>query len=92
MAATIERARAQLSARAGQVDALSPLAVLGRGFAVPRTEDGTIVRDASVLSPGDELRLRFAQGTARASVVEVEPDAEADARESVPARDGEEES
>lgn len=89
MVTLLERARAELGARATQVNALSPLAVLGRGFAVPRTVDGTIVRDATTLAAGDELRLQFARGSARAEVVEV--DADPDAKESVPDRDGEEE-
>lgn len=74
MGTRIERSRAELAARAVQVEALSPLAVLGRGFAVPRTPDGAIVRDAATLAPGDELGLRFASGSARTTVLEVEPE------------------
>ncbi len=89
MSSQLERARAELSKRASEVNALSPLAVLSRGFAVPRAEDGSIVRDATTLGPGDELRLRFAQGSARARVLEV--DARADAMEPVADTEGEEE-
>jgi len=71
MSAALERTRAELTTRAGQIQALSPLAVLARGFAVPRDADGSIVRDANTLSPGDELSLRFAVGSARTRVIEV---------------------
>lgn len=91
MAATLERARAWLAAHAGQVNALSPLAVLSRGFAVPRRPDGTIVRDAADLSPGDALELRLARGLAKTEVVEVEPDVDADAMGAASTRDREEE-
>lgn len=90
MATRLERARSELGARASQVNALSPLAVLERGFAVARSSDGTIVRDAATLGVGDELQLRFARGSARAEVVEV--DADSDAMEPASHRDGEEES
>lgn len=77
MSANLDRARAQLAARTAQVDALSPLAVLGRGFAVPRREDGTIIRDAETLAPGQRLGIRFARGAARVEVLEVEPGTDA---------------
>lgn len=89
MASTLERSRADLAGKASQVNALSPLAVLARGFAVPRTEDGTIVRDAATLSAGDELGIRFAKGSARTRVVAV--DGDSDAMEPVSDRDREEE-
>lgn len=78
MTSAIEQAKADLGRRASQIDALSPLAVLGRGFAVARTADGVIVRDASGLAPGDALRLRFARGAARAEVIDVDEDPEAE--------------
>jgi len=62
---------ARLAARAASLDALSPLAVLGRGFALARLDDGTIVRDGGLLRGGDHLDLRFARGKARAEVIEA---------------------
>ncbi|MEW6270523.1 MAG: exodeoxyribonuclease VII large subunit, partial [Thermodesulfobacteriota bacterium] len=57
-----------------QLDALSPLAVLARGFALARRADGSVVRDAAVLTPGEPLDLRFARGGARAEVLETSAD------------------
>jgi exodeoxyribonuclease VII large subunit len=46
-----------------QLRALSPLAVLDRGYSLTQTVDGNVVRDASRLKKGDTLRTRFAKGT-----------------------------
>lgn len=90
MQATVERARSGLAERASHVNALSPLAVLSRGFSVARTGAGEIVRDAAALSVGDELRVTFARGAATTRVEEVDP--AADAMKPASAQDREEES
>jgi exodeoxyribonuclease VII large subunit len=57
------RAAAQLAMTAGRLDALSPLSVLGRGYAVCWTADGTrIIRAASTVAPGDDVRVTLSQG------------------------------
>lgn len=55
---------------AGALTALSPLATLERGYTIVRTHDGAIVRDATLLTPGDNVNLRFALGEASATIVE----------------------
>ncbi|MBU6282713.1 exodeoxyribonuclease VII large subunit [bacterium] len=70
--ARLAAARADLRREGGRLEALSPLAVLSRGFAVARRGDGTVVRTAASIAPGDELRLLFAEGGARASVLDVD--------------------
>jgi exodeoxyribonuclease VII large subunit len=66
----LSSAKHALAARAGQIDALSPLAVLDRGFSVARRADGSIVRDGGSLLAGENLDLRFAHGGAKARVLE----------------------
>jgi exodeoxyribonuclease VII large subunit len=56
---------------AASLDALSPLAVLQRGYAIAQTEDGKLLRDASQVSVGDSMRVRLAQASIRATVNEV---------------------
>jgi exodeoxyribonuclease VII large subunit len=52
------------------LDAVSPLATLGRGFAVlSRVDDGSLLRDASMAPPGTEIEARLAKGRLRATVV-----------------------
>jgi exodeoxyribonuclease VII large subunit len=71
--ARLDRSRARLAATAARLDALSPLAVLGRGYAlVRRTEDGRIVRAASDVGLGDRLELRLASGRISAQVTDLD--------------------
>jgi exodeoxyribonuclease VII large subunit len=67
-------ARQQLRGGAERLQALSPLAVLERGYSIARRADtGAVVRDAAGLQTGDRLRLTLARGTARVRV--DDPDA-----------------
>lgn len=54
---------------AGRLNALSPLAVLSRGYSLT-LHDGRAVRDAAELRPGDRVTLRFARGQADATIDE----------------------
>ncbi|HEY6125378.1 MAG TPA: exodeoxyribonuclease VII large subunit, partial [Steroidobacteraceae bacterium] len=50
--------------------AVSPLATLGRGFAVvSRVDDGTLLRDAALAPAGTEIEARLARGRLRATVI-----------------------
>lgn len=59
----LDRRRRAVELRSGRLEALSPLAVLGRGYALA-LKDGRAVRGVGELSPGDALELRFHQGAA----------------------------
>ena len=55
---------------AGRLHALSPLAVLSRGFSiVRRAEDGAILRRSQDAAPGDRLRVQLPQGQLDAEVL-----------------------
>jgi exodeoxyribonuclease VII large subunit len=63
------RADSRLRTQAARLDSLSPLAVLGRGYAV--CWDGTrtrVIRDAGSLAEGDEIRVTVHRGEIRARV------------------------
>jgi exodeoxyribonuclease VII large subunit len=53
---------------AAQLDALSPLRVLERGYAVPRDADGRVLRRRVDFRPGAPFRLRVADGDVGARV------------------------
>ena len=58
-----DRAHARLTALAGRLETLSPLAVLSRGYAVCWNADRTaIVRRASTVAPGDRVRVTLHEG------------------------------
>lgn len=62
MRTRVHRERERLRALAARLDALSPLAVLSRGYSIVQTTDGRIVRRASEVQPGDQLRLKLHGG------------------------------
>jgi exodeoxyribonuclease VII large subunit len=60
----------QLGAIAARLDAMSPLRVLDRGYALV-TQQGTLVRDSRSLASGDRVDVRVARGAFAATVSDV---------------------
>ena len=70
----LRRCKEQLSAAAGRLDALSPLAVLARGYAIVFSDQsGQAVRRARELAAGDQINIRLSEGRVRALITEVKP-------------------
>ncbi len=67
---TVDRPRARLGQLAAQLHALSPLAVLGRGYAVVRDESGRILRRVDDFVPAQRIGVTVADGTIAARVEE----------------------
>jgi len=63
----MERHRSFLAAAAGRLNALSPLAVLDRGYAV-MSKKGEVIRTVESVSHGDEVDIRLADGSVSAQV------------------------
>lgn len=62
-------ARQKLAGAAALLDSLSPLSILGRGYAIALTEPaGRIIMESGSVSPGDAIRVKFAKGDILASV------------------------
>lgn len=66
-------ARLRLARAAGALQALSPLSVLERGYAVVTGPTGSAIIDATALHPDDRIEIRLARGRARATVTDVDP-------------------
>jgi exodeoxyribonuclease VII large subunit len=67
-------AREEFAGRVGRLEALSPLAVLGRGYSITYLADGAqVLRDASQVEVGSLLLTRLANGTVTSAVREVFP-------------------
>ena len=67
--AALNRERQRFGQLASKLDALSPLKVLGRGYAIPRKADGGVIRSVADVAPGDPLKLRVADGEISCQVV-----------------------
>ncbi len=65
--------RAVLDRRTASLEALSPLAILNRGYALVFDANGQLVKDAARLAPGDEMSARLARGEIRARVTGSDP-------------------
>ena len=62
MALLLERSRGRLSRCAAGLNAMSPLAVLGRGYAIVRKENGEVVRSQTQTEVGDGVAVCLADG------------------------------
>jgi exodeoxyribonuclease VII large subunit len=61
----------RLSSVGARLTALSPLAVLSRGYSVVCKADGTVVRAADQVEPGERVSMRFARGEATGIIDEI---------------------
>jgi exodeoxyribonuclease VII large subunit len=64
--------RGALDRRTASLEALSPVAILNRGYALVFDAKGRLVKDAARLEAGDELSARLARGRVRARVTATE--------------------
>ena len=70
---SVARARQRFVAQVSKLDAMSPLKVLTRGYAMVAKEDGTIVRSVSDVKPRDPIAVRVSDGTIVATVIGGKP-------------------
>ena len=49
---------------------MSPLKVLGRGYAMAQSEDGTVLRSVQQVNVGDKVSVQLAEGTLHCTVNE----------------------
>jgi exodeoxyribonuclease VII large subunit len=67
---TITANEGRLYRATARLDALSPLAVLSRGYALVYAEDGNLLRSPEETAPGETIRARLARGTLTAKVLD----------------------
>lgn len=73
MAALIRDRRARVQQLAAELNHLSPLAVLAKGYAVVTARDGAAVRSVQSLTAGDHINVRVMDGTLTAIIEKVGP-------------------
>ncbi|MCL2878132.1 MAG: exodeoxyribonuclease VII large subunit [Acidobacteria bacterium] len=71
MTAFLNFRKSRFAVAAGKMDSLSPLGVLARGFAICRDGEGKIVRNASDVRAGGDVRVRLAAGELECEVKSV---------------------
>lgn len=62
----------KLALLTGKLDALSPLAVLARGYSVVTDENGAALKSADKVQPGDAVFIKLSKGSLKADVTGVE--------------------
>lgn len=64
-------ARQRFGSLAAALDAMSPLKVLSRGYAVALTPDGTVLRRAQQTAQGDAITVKLSQGALSCTVDKI---------------------
>jgi exodeoxyribonuclease VII large subunit len=64
-----------------RLNALSPLAVLDRGYALVLSAEGVLIRSASQLVAGEQVTTRLADGTFTSNVESISPEMGTDSRQ-----------
>ena len=67
----LERKKQTLGGYVGKLEALSPLAVLQRGYAVAQNGQGAVTTSADAFVPGEPITIRFSDGTVSAVVQDI---------------------
>jgi exodeoxyribonuclease VII large subunit len=70
--AKVQDGRERLALAAASLDALSPLGVLQRGYAIAQDASGKLVQDAGSVSVGDEVTVRLAKGKLGTRIERIE--------------------
>ncbi len=65
---------AHLTGQTARLQALNPLAVLRRGYAVITTADGSLLRSITQAQTGQHIRARLADGSFGAEVRDIQPE------------------
>lgn len=58
----VQSHRRDLAGLAARLDALSPLAVLSRGYAIARTGEGQVIKEAGAVAVGDQVDVMLHRG------------------------------
>jgi exodeoxyribonuclease VII large subunit len=72
----IDRKKQSFIGLTAKLDAMSPMKVLTRGYAMTQTEQGDVIRSVQQVAVGDDIRISLGDGSLRAAVTEVKENAQ----------------
>ena len=64
-----EKRRDALMAAIGQLEAMNPLAVLGRGYSMSKKHDNSVITSVTQLNAGENISIVYADGEAEAEIL-----------------------
>ena len=67
----LSRAQQRYVANVAKLDAMSPLKVLSRGYAMVQDQDGELLRSVKQTAPGDKIVVSLADGKLNASILSI---------------------
>jgi exodeoxyribonuclease VII large subunit len=67
----IDRKKQSFIGLTAKLDAMSPLKVLTRGYAMTQTDDGQVVRSTKQVSSGDSIQITLSDGRLHATVTDI---------------------
>ena len=67
---TLQRGKSERGRLAAGLQAMSPLAVLSRGYAIPRDRTGAVLRTVNAAAVGEQIRVTLTDGTLTCEVRE----------------------
>jgi exodeoxyribonuclease VII large subunit len=65
--------RSRIERFTAEINALSPVRILERGYALVFDADGALLKDATALAPGQKVSARLARGSFTAEVKKTDP-------------------
>ena len=69
---SLDKKKQRYIAMTAKLDAMSPLKVLTRGYAMAQDEDGTLLRSVNNIQTGDNIKLHLSDGVLTATVTQKE--------------------
>lgn len=74
MQRVINTRKQQFISLTAKLDAMSPLKVIARGYAIAQTQDNSLVRSVRQVKVGDQISAKISDGTVYAQVTDVKED------------------
>ena len=69
----LEQQRFRFQSLVMRAEAVSPLAVMTRGYAIVTTDDGQLLRSSAATAPGKHIAIRLQEGRLQATVTACQP-------------------